>query len=136
MDARTQREVMEAKYIYIDAGVRYWEDGEVNGVEDTDGTLMPFIVGDRWTPVIEIATGQIQNWPHGTTAHTHYKVCDDGSYYLRDAEGNTVGAIEDDYVPSILDPTRDGYGDYLIFNIDVNGFIENWKVRCLDEFEV
>ena len=29
------------KYLRAECGVRYWEDATVNGVEDTDGKLIP-----------------------------------------------------------------------------------------------
>ena len=60
----------------VSAGVRYWEDASVNGVEDTDGTLIPFRKGDLWCPIIDLETGQIYDWPAGANAYIHYKVCD------------------------------------------------------------
>ena len=66
-----------AKFIEVEAGVRYWEDASINGVEDTDGKV-PFRKGDAWCPVIELQTGQVQNWPVGVEANIHYKVCDAG----------------------------------------------------------
>ena len=32
---------MQATYIEVSAGVRYWEDATINGATDTDGTLTP-----------------------------------------------------------------------------------------------
>jgi hypothetical protein len=62
----------------------------------------------------------------------HYKVCDAGSYFVKDAEGNTAMSIEWDYVPSILCPKERGYGDYIIMDIDENGFIQKWKADLSD----
>ena len=70
----------EVTFLKAECGVRYWEDAEVNGVDDEDGTLMPFRSGDEWRPIIELATGRIVDWPEGTTADVHYKVCDAGRY--------------------------------------------------------
>lgn len=121
------------KYLKAEAGVRYWEDAEVNGQDDEDGELIPCRVGETWAPVIDLETGIIQNWPAGTVAKIHYKVCDDGRYALLDAEGEEVCAIEG-YVPSIMCPADNGYGDYIIMNIGENGQIDEWYVD-LEAFE-
>jgi hypothetical protein len=122
----------EVKYLKAECGVRYWEDGEVDGTEDTDGELIPLRVKDAWCPIIDLETGVIQDWPTGTTASVHYKVCDDGRYQLLDAEKNVVRDIEG-YVPKIMSPGGRGYGDYVIMTIGADGEIENWSVD-LDGF--
>jgi hypothetical protein len=122
----------EVKYLKAECGVRYWEDGEVDGTEDTDGELIPLRVKDAWCPIIDLETGVIQDWPTGTTASVHYKVCDDGRYQLLDAEKNVVRDIEG-YVPKIMSPGGRGYGDYVIMTIGADGKIENWSVD-LDGF--
>lgn len=123
---RTEKEVV-IKTLEVEAGVRYWEDTTVNGVEDEAGDLIPFREGELWKPVIDVELGKIINWPAGTKADVHYKVCDSGNYYLKDSKGNTVLSIESDYVPQILCPKENGYGDYIIMDIDENGVIANWK---------
>lgn len=122
---KIEKEV-EVTTLLVDAGVRYWEDASVNGVEDTEGNSIPCRDGDRWKPIIDIESGIITNWTKGVTAEVHYKVCDDGIYHLLDSEGNTI-LTKDGYVPDILDIERDSYGDYIIMNIDENGLIANWK---------
>jgi hypothetical protein len=121
------------KYLKVEAGVRYWEDGEVNGAEDTDGKLMPCRSGDCWAPVIDLETGIIEAWPAGTTASIYYKVCDAGRYTLLDADRNEIKTI-DGYVPRIMSPKENGYGDYIIMDIDGAGKIAKWRVD-LSEFE-
>lgn len=122
----------EVKYLKAECGVRYWEDGEVDGTEDTDGELIPLRVKDAWCPIIDLETGVIQDWPTGTTASVHYKVCDAGRYQLLDAEKNVVRDIVG-YVPKIMSPGGRGYGDYVIMTIGADGKIENWSVD-LDGF--
>lgn len=122
----------EVKYLKAECGVRYWEDGEVDGTEDTDGELIPLRVKDAWCPIIDLETGVIEDWPAGTTASLHYKVCDAGRYQLLDAEKNVVRDIEG-YVPKIMSPGGRGYGDYVIMTIGTDGKIENWSVD-LDGF--
>lgn len=121
------------KYLQAECGVRYWEDGEVNGFEDTDGELIPLRVKDAWCPTIDLTTGVIEGWPDGTTADVHYKVCDAGIYRLLDAEKNVVLVI-DGYVPDIMSPGGPGYGDYVIMTVGADGKIVNWSVD-LDDIE-
>lgn len=123
----------DAKYLRAKRGVRFWEDASVNGVEDTeDGGNIPCKEGDYWCPLIDIDAGQILNWEKGKTASIHYKVCDDGTYFLLDAEKNEIKEING-YVPDVMCPAGKGYGDYVIMEIDENGFIQNWKPN-LDAF--
>jgi hypothetical protein len=46
---------------------------------------------------------------------------------LNDADFNEIVSYEG-YVPKMLDRRGDGYGDYLQFTINDNGYIENWEV--------
>lgn len=128
-----ERREIDVSYLKADCGVRYWEDAEVNGVEDTEGDLIPCRNGDSWAPVINLDTGVIEGWPQGTKAKVHYKVCDAGVYTLLDANMNPVKKISD-YVPGMLSPGGCGYGDYVIMNIDASGKIDNWAAD-LDPFE-
>ena len=122
----TVEKEVELKTLLVDAGVRYWEDAKVDGIEDVNGDLIPCRDGERWKPIIDIESGIITNWKKGVKANVHYKVCDDGFYQILDNEGNVV-LQKEDYVPNILDILRDSYGDYIIMNIDENGLIEKWN---------
>lgn len=127
--------IENAKFIELDAGVRYWEDAYLNGQEDTDGKI-PLRSGERWKPVIELATGRILNWPEGTEADIHYKVCDDGEYWLLDEFQKRIAKWRGYYVPDdILCVDDNGYGDYIIFKIGANGVIINWQQPDLDVSE-
>lgn len=119
---------VDVKFLKADCGVRYWEDAEVNGVEDDENKpAMPFASKDSWCPIIDIEAGAIVDWPKGVTAETHYKVCDAGVYTLLDGDGNEVKQING-YVPSIMCPDGGGYGDYVIMKIDGDGKIANWRI--------
>lgn len=115
------------KYLKAECGVRYWEDAEVDGVVDEDGSRIPSRVGDDWCPVIDLETGVVENWPSGIIASTHYKVCDAGRYALLDADRNEVCAVAG-YVPEIMSPGGRGHGDYVIMKIGPDGVIENWRL--------
>lgn len=129
----TEKTSKQVKFLRAECGVRYWEDAAVNGEDDEDGQLIPCRTNDTWSPLIDLSTGTIQDWPAGTTAQVHYKVCDDGIYKLLSADMSIVASI-DGYVPSIMSPGGSGYGDYVIMTIDGAGKIENWKVD-LSDFE-
>ncbi len=108
------------------------EDASVNGDDELENNpKMPFMKFDErvkeycWEVNIDIDKGQIVDWPQGTTASINYKVCDAGSYALYDENDKLITSI-DDYVPSIMCPKEEGYGDYLIMDIDKNGFIQDW----------
>ena len=116
----------DAKYLQVSAGVRYWEDGEVNGELDTEGSLIPCRDGDYWKPLIEIETGLITNWELGKRADIHYKFCDDGTYTLLDSDMNKI-VEKEGYVPDILDLDGESYGDYIIMEIGENGVIKDWN---------
>lgn len=122
----TEEKVFNAVFLQVSAGVRYWENATVNGQKDTEGDLIPFRYGDYWKPKIHIDAGTVIDWPEGTTADIHYKVCDDGVYTLLD-EGGAKILEQDGYVPDIMCPEREGYGDYIIMKIDGSGKIANWK---------
>jgi len=120
----TRKEEVEVTHLLAECSVRYWEDATVNGVEGDEDCKIPGRVGDMWVIRIEISTGKITCWEQGVTADVHFKVCDEGVYSLIGDDG--VAASKDGYVPSVLCPKENGYGDYVIMSIDENGFIDGW----------
>lgn len=125
--------IQTARYLHVEADVRYWEDATVNGTEDTDGTLIPRRQGDTWKPAIRLADGQILDWPEGTTADIHYKVCDAGEYFLADENHTRIAKYHDSYVPDDLLCVGDtGYGDYIILTVGDDGKIVGWLPPALD----
>lgn len=124
---------LAAHYIEIAAGVCYWEDSAFNGVEDIDGTLVPFKKGNDWCPIIELDSGKFVDWPAGTDAFIYYKVCDQGNYWLLDENKKRIAKWKGVYVPDdILCIGENGYGDYIIMSVNNQGGIENWKAPELD----
>lgn len=124
-------QTFDIKYLIADFGVRYWEDSEINNVEDDpNNPKMPCILDQygykRWVLKINIDTGNIINWPIGNSAKIHYKVCDDGHYTLLDNNENQLAEFES-YVPNVFAIDDQGYGDYVIMTINEEGFIENWS---------
>ena len=118
---------MNATYIEVSAGVRYWEDAIINGVEDENGTLTPFRERGRWSPVIRL-DGVVIDWPTGMTADIHFKVCDDGDYWLLDEQRKRFAKWGGFYVPNaFLCHGDQGFGDYIILKIDADGRIDKWR---------
>jgi hypothetical protein len=116
------------KYLEVKAAVRYWEGAEVNGVEDKDGSLIPFRKGDDWCPIIDLDAGKFIDWPEDIAAKTYYKVCDAGEYWLLNAERERILKWNGDYVPNnFLCFGDNGYGDYIIINTKSDGSIINYK---------
>lgn len=125
---------VDVKTLVVKAEVRYWEDSKINGESDTEnGDNIPCKNGNIWNPEIDIETGVITNWEQGKTADIHYKVCDLCGFELKDENGNIVHKEEDDYVPKTLSPKENGYGDYIIMDIDLDGKIKDWKFD-IDDF--
>ena len=123
----TVKREFEVETLLVDANVRYWEDATVNGVSDKDGDLIPCREGESWKPIINLDTGLIINWEKGKSASIHYKVCDDGEYWLQDIDGNNIAKSKGYYVPDFLAIDDSGWGDYIIMNVDSDGFIKNWR---------
>lgn len=119
--------LIEVDVVFLQAscGVRYWEDASVDGVADESGDLIPCRNGDNWKPLIAVDTGVIRNWTPGKTAEIHYKVCDDGTYTLLDGNLAPIKQVSG-YVPKIMCPEENGYGDYVIMKVDAEGRIANW----------
>ena len=115
--------------LVVAARVRYWEDATVNGVEDTDGRLIPHRRGDQWMVKIDLTTGRIHDWPEGIEADIHYKVCDAGAYWLAGADGKSMAKWKGFYVPDDLLAGGNGYGDYIILKVDGYGTIDGWNPR-------
>ncbi|WP_262445910.1 hypothetical protein [Acinetobacter junii] len=125
---------MNIKTVVVKAKVRYWEDTKINGIEDTkDGASVTCKQGELWCPRVNVETGIIENWEIGKTAFIHYKVTDGCGWDLLDSDGNVVKSRGDGYVPDTLCPAEEGYGDYIIMNIDENGQIEKWRFD-IDDF--
>lgn len=119
----------DAKFLQVEAGVRYWEDASVDGIDDEEGNLIPCRVNDRWCPLIAIDTGFISNWERGKSAEIHYKVCDDGKYTLLDGNNEMIKTLEDYVISDLTDDS-----DYIILSVNEDGFIENWK-PTLEDFQ-
>ena len=123
---KVEKEV-DIKKVRVDVAVRYGEEDIPNN--------FPMRYGDKWIANIDIDEGRILDCPEGVSGHLHMKVCDQGSYFLYDIDGNLVKSIEHDYVPNSLIPGK--YGDYIDLNIDEKGMISNWywKPTFEDFFE-
>ena len=124
-----------AKYIEVVASVRYWEDAIINGEPDESGDMTPCCNKDgAWNPIISIENGVIVLWPNGVTANIHFKVCDEGEYYLLNENMERIYKWDYYYVPEdVLAIGESGYGDYIIMEIGGDGKIKDWSPSFDDE---
>lgn len=106
----------EVKYLKVNAKVRYWEDDEDD---------VPFREGDYWCPVIDLDEGKIVGWPP-VEFKLYLKVCDAGCYTLLGPDKMVFREFEGIYVPSVLAPMGDGYGDYISMHILPSGHINDY----------
>ena len=120
------KKTVDAKFLQVNASVRYWDDASINGERSEDGENVPFKNGDVWNPLIDIDNGVVVDWPKGMTASFCFKVCDAGFYQLLDGSSNLL-VEKGGYVPSGLCHGDNGYGDYIIFNVNADGSIHNYK---------
>lgn len=146
--------IKNVKKILVSCQPCYWEDASVNGIEDvsfyeTKGKGTPqipcaeqikdepenCIYSDHWAwrPVINVETGQIENWNKQVDACVHYKVCDEFECIFLNEDGLIISQY-DGYVPPFMYPKRDGFGDYVILDIDECGYIQHWDKQLVDNF--
>jgi hypothetical protein len=94
------------------------------GTEDMPDDY-PHRTGNVWDVTIDLATGQIRDWPDGSEPlELEMKVCDSGRYYLMNGD-EVVASIEEDYVPNCVIPGA--WNDYVELDITASGHIANWK---------
>lgn len=131
---------VEISTLVIEANVRYPEDAELTTGErfvsdDHENPFMPCMIKANnkflWCPTIDIEKGKILNWKRGVKAKLNYKVCDEFKCQVLDADCNIVTEY-DDYVPDFMAIDDEGYGDYIILEINDIGYIKNWKFRKQD----
>jgi hypothetical protein len=123
----------------VDTCVRYWEDSDVNGVEDdADNPRIPCAekvnrFEYHWRPIIEIETGHIINWTKGVRAEITYKVCDEFRCGLKTGLDKSSVFEYAGYVPEIMYPREQGFGDYIEMDIDADGNIADWDAQKLQQ---
>ncbi len=74
---------------------------------------------------IDVENGKLLNHDLGHKIKLYNKAVDEGTYTLLDTETGETKTIQD-YVISGLDTYGNGYGDYVILDVDKNGFIKGW----------
>lgn len=109
-------EEVEVAYVRIFVPVRYDEEDIPNDA--------PMRSGDTWAAIVDVATGQIQDWPQGQSLTLSMKVCDEGHYALLDDRKAEIAKHQNYYVPHCTVPGE--YGDYIKLEIDEKGVITNW----------
>ena len=85
----------------------------------------------QWKPTIDVDTGVITNWIPGVKCSVYAKVVDQCMVTLHDG-ARTWKTPREEYVPDFMCPKSEGYGDYIIMDIDENGTIANWNPKQVD----
>jgi len=131
-----------AKYLQCEIKTRYWEDSYLNGIPDEKMEMpciykTPNIEDYSWNIIIDLESGEIINWVKGNKAQIHYKSVDNNNFYLLNQKMKKIGKQTDSYVIDTLCPKEDGDGDYVIMDIDENGYIQDFKnLTYLDVWEM
>jgi hypothetical protein len=124
---------VEITQLRISCHPRYWQDTIINDLDDRFGVLVPGRVDDRWEATFDIDKGKILNWPKEMTASIYYYFEDCGVYELIDSIGEIFYSTDNQLVPRLLCPKRNGYGDYIIMDIDGDGNVADWDFTNLSE---
>ena len=130
--------VADIKYLKVIINAPYFEDFDVNGNEAESWDDIPSCMKGSDNDMefaIDIETGKILGWDKGTTFVAHAKIRDSGTYFLADEEYNRMIPSLNHYVPSMLDTKGDGYGDYMQFLVNEQGYIVDFKLN-FNEFPV
>lgn len=119
---------MTATYIEVCAPIHHWVGLSVNGVNDYGGVFIPFRSGVNWCPVIELKSGKMVDWPSGTTARIGCRVSEAGNYWLLDENKKRIAKWIPNSVPNdFLCHGDDGYGNFIMMNVNAKGYIYDYK---------
>ena len=127
--------IADIKYLKVDIEDYYLEDFEVNGKEVETWDDFPSCMKGRDGNIefaVDIETGKILGWTEGTTFVAYAKIADGGTYFLTDENYERMIPSLNRYVPCMLDTRSDGYGDYMQFSVNEQGYIVNFKVNFND----
>lgn len=75
---------------------------------------------------IDIDTGKILNWSNDSAGEIYIKVVDEGLYRYLDNDRSLIHEDDSEYVPSELQLSDEGYGDYICLYVDNGSFIKDW----------
>lgn len=115
--------------------VRYWENAQFYCPNDkTANCGIPGRDGQYWDCTIDIDSGKILNWIWDVVGSVYFKVYDEFSCEFIDDKGRYIYTIKNDYVPDFMCPKEQGFGEYIIMDIDEAGTIEKWSVHKVRVF--
>lgn len=133
------------RYIRFTKEIDYWLemvelDGKIYDVLDDSSAWdrlrqdWPTIINDKdeIELIIDITDGRITNWPPEKPASFRtVKIVDTGFYELLSEDRTVLHSIRG-YVPDFLSIESQPDGDYLEFDVNSNGYINNWKFTDSD----
>ena len=115
-------------FYHCDDETIIWGDVTYNDIFEFYNKYPNMFMLDKGCPKlflhINIETGKVSNWPENHKMDFYdVKIVDEGEYSLYDENGNEIVRYNG-YVPNCIG--EGGYGDYLEFEIDENGYIVDW----------
>jgi hypothetical protein len=129
---KEKEKISYPRYLKIEANPRYLEDTYLNEKEDEKGEICIY---DNTTGmldfIIDMVEGKILGWDNTQEAKIHYKIVDEGKYYLIEYIAQYMYVIRKEYyscyvVDELLVINDKGYGDYMIMEVDKDGYIKNY----------
>ena len=120
-----------AKFVEVSFSV--WEE------DDIYYDLKDLRISNTLSFIIRLSDGKIINYPLKRDYYVFEKVVDNGTYTLLDENKNRIIEMNG-YVPNKLIPPKNGFGDYIEYYIDKEGYITNWyenpKLWQFDDYEL
>lgn len=124
-----QKKIIETQSRYIHISIPFNEEDYTYSSDSFAGKQKDFPLvteNERWEITIDLDKHILQEWKkeYGV-CHVYAKIKDEGIYTLLDKNQNILCRLTG-YVPNGVVPPKDGYGDYINFEIENNGDVLGW----------
>lgn len=123
------KKIIETQSRYIHISIPYYEDDYTYSFEDSDDIdrPLPLVTEDeKWEVTIDLKEHTLLEWkPEYGFCHVFAKVRDEGIYTLLNKDKDIICRLKG-YVPNKVVPPKDGYDDYIGFDIEENGSVIGW----------
>ncbi|EKJ92510.1 hypothetical protein QR305_02769 [Bacteroides finegoldii] len=119
------KEKIEVYSRYIHISIPFYADDYIFSSNDYE--KYPLVTDDeRWEVTIDLKKHILQEWKtEFGSCHIFSKVRDEGKYTLLDKDKKALCQLIG-YVPNGVIPPKNGYNDYIEFNIAKDGSVSGW----------
>ncbi|MCS2889581.1 hypothetical protein NXY11_00145 [Parabacteroides faecis] len=123
------KKIIETQSRYIHISIPFIKNDYAYSFNNSNDSLKKYPLvteNEQWEATIDLEKHTLLEWKseYGF-CRVFAKVKDEGIYTLLDKDKKTLCRLKG-YVPNGVIPPKDGYGDYIKFNIDENGFVSDW----------